>query len=227
MKRSHHRQAFSLIELLVVIAIVAMLIALLLPAVQQAREAARRTQCRNNLKQLGLAFHNYDQTYQYLPPNMNASFPVAIAPYTDQPELFDAFDHHHDAFSLLNEPLGQRTLSLYACPSDDASYSRIQPGNLVASSYIGNVELIRIGGSLSRCLDGISNTVLAEEISQRDGLSWISGPVAHIGVGRSQHSDSFQALIADGSVRAISNQVDFTTMVSLGTAAGNEVVGEF
>jgi type II secretory pathway pseudopilin PulG len=87
-----------LIELLVVIAIIAILIALLLPAVQQAREAARRTQCKNNLKQLGLALHNYHDTHQVFPPAMigrcltpdlNASGLVMLLPFIDQAPLYN------------------------------------------------------------------------------------------------------------------------------------------
>src|SRR5690606_14306756 len=92
------RNGFTLIELLVVIAIIAVLIALLLPAVQQAREAARRTQCRNNLKQIGLAFHNYHDVYNRLPneestvSNRRYGWPLKIMPQLEQSTRFDKVD---------------------------------------------------------------------------------------------------------------------------------------
>lgn len=84
------RSGFTLIELLVVIAIIAVMIALLLPAVQQAREAARRTQCRNNLKQLGLALHNYEGAFLVFPPGGSSttySLQARILPYVEQANL--------------------------------------------------------------------------------------------------------------------------------------------
>lgn len=106
------KRGFTLIELLVVIAIIAILIALLLPAVQQAREAARRSQCKNNMKQLGLAIHNYHDVYDQFPLNYSStwgqalngqsmSWMVTILPYIDQAPLFNQIDHN---YGIRNDP---------------------------------------------------------------------------------------------------------------------------
>ncbi len=93
--RVERKRAFTLIELLVVIAIIAVLIALLLPAVQQAREAARRTQCKNNLKQIGLGMHNYESTYITFPIGARVdngwgpSWWAGLLPYADQAPLYN------------------------------------------------------------------------------------------------------------------------------------------
>ncbi len=115
MTRQQRSRGFTLIELLVVIAIIAVLIALLLPAVQQAREAARRSQCKNNLKQLGLGFHNYHDTHNAFPPGyfLKLATPttdqhvkgamVQILPFIDQAPLYNQLDQNTP---LYNGPTG-------------------------------------------------------------------------------------------------------------------------
>ena len=94
------RFGFTLVELLVVIAIIGILVALLLPAIQAAREAARRTQCTNNLKQLALAMHNYSDTHRCIPPGVlaqkpfpyrNASWLARLMPHIEQTAAYDQF----------------------------------------------------------------------------------------------------------------------------------------
>ena len=103
MNRFFWRRAFTLVELLVVIAIIGILIALLLPAVQAAREAARRSQCQNNLKQFGLAIHNFADTHKTLPPlciqNRRASLWVFILPYMEQETLYEPIDLGRQVFN--------------------------------------------------------------------------------------------------------------------------------
>ncbi|HAH44033.1 MAG TPA: prepilin-type cleavage/methylation domain-containing protein, partial [Planctomycetaceae bacterium] len=122
------RRGFTLIELLVVIAIIAILIALLLPAVQQAREAARRTQCKNNLKQIGLALHNYVGTHRTFPLETYygqradgsyhySSWIPQILSYFDQAALGNLYDHDSSFWDLNNQDAIEKKLTLFECPS--------------------------------------------------------------------------------------------------------------
>ena len=133
MRNRRWQRAFTLIELLVVIAIIAILIALLLPAVQQAREAARRTQCRNNLKQLGIAMHNYHDTHLIFPNNSmedinwtaqsKGSALVRILPFIDQAPLYNSLNFNLFMVEQQALPNGryirQVVIPGYQCPSDD------------------------------------------------------------------------------------------------------------
>ena len=157
------RKAFTLIELLVVIAIIAILVALLLPAVQQAREAARRSSCKNNLKQIGVALHNYHDTHGVFPPGYivrnvarsdNAPAETAaggqgfawgtmILPYMEQGPLYDQFDFRLNAQQSPNIELGQTVLSSFLCPSDsqddrfDVTDSNSNTYTLASANYVG------------------------------------------------------------------------------------------
>ena len=138
------RKAFTLVELLVVIAIIGILIGMLLPAVQQVREAARQTQCKNNLRQLGLAIHNYESSFNEFPPGYShitgsdfaaqTGFPVSsgfdsanhlgqawgafILPQIEQDNLHDLIDFSLPGFDVANLDARERQIPVFLCPTD-------------------------------------------------------------------------------------------------------------
>jgi prepilin-type N-terminal cleavage/methylation domain-containing protein/prepilin-type processing-associated H-X9-DG protein len=156
------RRGFTLIELLVVIAIIAVLIALLLPAVQAAREAARRAQCVNNLKQIGIAMHNYHDAMGSLPPGnrgcCHGTWQLFILPWVEQQAMYSSWNilgwnnptgGPYDSFLRYGGPVNTTVtrshLNSFKCPSDPNCLQLTSPGNMITShSYLvnfGNTDL--------------------------------------------------------------------------------------
>ncbi|WP_417389321.1 DUF1559 domain-containing protein [Gimesia sp.] len=197
-----NRKGFTLIELLVVIAIIAILIALLLPAVQQAREAARRNSCKNNLKQIGLALHNYHDSFTSLPPGSivwyNGSrynghgwtWHASILPYLDQGNLYDAIQGPDSSGmgaesggvnSTKQQLAGQTVLSVFWCPSQpDVTYGA-QKNDYSPSNYNGNMGTL-IGYSGDNCYGGsvtdAAGMTAPNGCMNADGVFFISSNVA-------------------------------------------------
>ncbi|QDV66761.1 hypothetical protein Poly24_04490 [Rosistilla carotiformis] len=170
MKTTKNRNAFTLVELLVVIAIIGILVGLLLPAVQAAREAARRMQCSNNIKQMGLALHNYHDTYNSLPPgwiddstNQNRmGWPTYLLPFIEQSAVYDGMKSvgaYNVTWYTLPEmttgtaavptPYAKMVLDSYVCPSDPSRGINENLGGYGKSNYtgVGGAHYIASGGA--------------------------------------------------------------------------------
>lgn len=233
------RRGFTLIELLVVIAIIAVLIALLLPAIQQAREAARRAQCNNNLKQLGLALANYESAYGMFPPGVigqnngpttlghvaqgwdSWSGLAMLLPFIDQQQIYDQANfifHNHE---IVNTTCRNATIAGFLCPSE--SYRRNSSSNYRLSRGLGfnwnapGGMFYRLGHvGISQISDGTSNTIAIGE--------------GRLGSDRYDPVTSMHQSVADPSVvPAVNNAFDMSAMDTGGylqaCAAGATVAG--
>lgn len=150
----NRRAAFTLVELLVVIAIIGVLVSLLLPAVQAAREAARRMQCSNNMKQLGIALHNYHDTHNRFPPQAiygpgappytmpsHHTWVVMILPFMEQQPLYDNINKNAPIFPQIlpnGQPVVAQQVASLRCPSDAGRRDVAQTGGLAVTNYAGS-----------------------------------------------------------------------------------------
>lgn len=187
------RKGFTLIELLVVIAIIAILIALLLPAVMQAREAARRSSCKNNLMQISIALQNYDMAHNVLPsgtvnptgPILNqakgyhVSWLVQLLPYLDERIAFNKFDFHKSVYAPENKEVAHYHISSLHCPSNPRSghsYAGVHH-DFEAPINVNNNGVLFLNSSVryDDIPDGSSKTIFFGEITEGNELGWVSG----------------------------------------------------
>jgi prepilin-type N-terminal cleavage/methylation domain-containing protein/prepilin-type processing-associated H-X9-DG protein len=195
--------AFTLVELLVVIAIIGILVALLLPAVQAAREAARRTSCVNNEVQLALAIHSYEFHFETLPPGVtnptgpirsepqgnHVSWIVRILPYMEENTLFRHFDAAAGAYAPANAQVRAAEITVVECPSEPGETVN-QDHTIAYGNYVGchhdveapidkdNHGLLFLNSKIryGEIEDGSSKTILLSEALVRpDELGWVSG----------------------------------------------------
>lgn len=187
------RRGFTLIELLVVIAIIAILIALLLPAVQQAREAARRSSCKNNLMQIGVALQNYEMAHNVLPSGTvnptgpirneakgyHVSWIIQILPYLDEQTAFNKFDFNQSVYDPINKEVADYRISTLRCPSNPNRghcYAGMQ-NDIETPIDVNNNGVLFLNSSVryDEILDGSSKTIFVGEITQGNELGWVSG----------------------------------------------------
>ena len=246
--KSSSGPALVVIILAVVLGVVVVcggiLVALLLPAVQSAREAARRMQCTNNLKQIGLAMHNYHDTFKCFPPayipdedgRPMHSWRVLILPYMEQQWLYDMYDFDEPWDSPENQEIADMmpTVFAYECPSDPRADGSTT--NYVMIVGPGMISDGPTAGKFRNIADGTSNTILVVETSG-GGMNWmeprdldasqisfqINNPAESGGI-KSKHPAGANALLCDGSTRFLDDMTPSQTVKDMSTIAGGEAV---
>lgn len=209
------------------------MVGLLLPAVQAAREAARRTSCANNMKQIGLAMHNYHDTYKSFPPAYTVdangrrlhSWRTLLLPYLEQTNLYNSIDLNKPWDDPVNIAASKAVVMTYSCPSlrsNDRTLSVYQVIDDPASAFPGATPL-----SLRRFTDGTANTWLVVETTESDAVPWMKPQDVSLSSlvlpgSRTHHAGGFNATFADGSVQFQPAPLDPANATSHMTPSGGD-----
>lgn len=233
------KKGFTLIQLLVGLAILGVLLALLLPAAQRrVPQSARRFQCKHNLKQIGLALHNYHDTFQAFPPAYTVdengkplhSWRTLILPFLDQQALYEKIDLSKPWDDTANEAAFKTNISGYQCPSSPADVSSTHTTYMAvvtANSCLRPTE----PRLMSEITDDHGKTIMVIEVDTDQAVHWMSPKDASeslvLGVGpktKHAHSGGCQALFVDGSVRFLGEGSPATDRLAMISIAGNEPI---
>jgi len=211
------RAAFTLVELLVVIAIIGILVALLLPAVQAAREAARRMQCGNNLKQIALATHNYHDTHKAFPAGgvtigpccgtlSRGTWTIAILPFVELQTLYDQYDQNYFNEDVVNRAVVQTFTSVFVCPSDINTKVLDQPASGPGSGIFYAPGSYRaVSGRTRGSVAGDSYADCSQIWSDGAYPFFNRGVLHHVGTSSSSGMASYETMasIIDGTSNTI------------------------
>ena len=227
------------IECLVVLGIIAMLVVLLRPASRSNRDHVPRSPCKNNLKQIGLALHNYYDVYHAFPPAYTVdangkplhSWRTLILPFVEQQALYDKIDLTKAWDDPVNAEAFKTCPQVYRCPSttgpsDQTTYLAIAgPNGCLSTTH---------PRPLSEITDGTVNTLMVVDVPVANAVPWMAPQDADekllLSFGEQtqrQHPGGLHGLLADGSVRLLSTSLVPATWKGLCTVAGNESLGEF